>query len=205
MSERETTTKRPRFGWILSALFWPALLFAAGLYGVVALSPKLQTYLKKRKAWHDRQERLVALERRVHYLQRVAKALEHDPEFKAEVARIELDASRPGDERLPVDSDLTLEAVNVPNSRPRGDEEPAYLFVIQQCAENKPLRQLLLGGAVLTVLFGFTYLHESQIGRIRKTAGVIIKTCGGIRTGCRWVSKRYRRKAPSDGGPWGVG
>lgn len=194
-----------RFGWILSVLFWLALLFAAALYGVVALSPKLLTWLEYRQRWQKKQEQLVAMERKVHYLKRVAKALETDPEFQAEVARIELDASQPGDERIPVDRELALQAVTPePTFRP-DPPDVWYAFPLRLFAENEPLRRILLGGAVLTVLFAFAYLHESQIGRIRRTAGAVVKTCGGVRSTCLWVKKRYGKSKYSDDGPWGVG
>ena len=98
-----------KFGWIVSLAFWLVLFGAVGIYASVSLSPKLLTYLELHNEYYVNQVRLVRIEKQVDNLSRVVVALENDPNFAAELARIDFDAERPGDERIPVDAELSLD------------------------------------------------------------------------------------------------
>ena len=193
-----------RFGWLLSLAFWLVLLLAAALYASVALAPKLLAYVEHRQKWWKNQERLVTLERRVHYLREVAEALEKDPQFAAEVARIELQATAPGEERLPVDEELALEAVREETDEFRHVRLlPPYAPLLVQLTENAALRRLVLIVAAATCLFAFVFLHETQYDRLKRAARVVHNTFTGVKKGARWLKRRYRSN-PWDG-PWGIG
>lgn len=192
-----------RFGWLISLAFWLVLLLAAALYASVALAPKLLACVEHRQKWWKNQERLVTLERRVHYLQDVAEALEKDPQFAAEVARIELQATQPGEERLPVDEELALEAVREDSDEFRQVHLlPPYAPLLVQLTENAALRRLVLLTAAALCLFAFVFLHESQYGRLKRAARFVHNTATGLKKGARWLKRRYRNNPWS--GPWGV-
>ena len=94
--------------WTGSLAFWLALLIAAAAYALVALSPKLLTFIRLRHDYDTTQVQLVSLEHEVSDLQQVADALEHDPEFVRKLASVDFRAQREGEDRIPVDADLQL-------------------------------------------------------------------------------------------------
>jgi len=195
---------RPRYGWVISLAFWLTLFLCAGMYAAVALAPKLLRYAETRNRWRTNQQRLVMLEEKVGYLRQVARELQHDPEFAAELARIELNASRPGEERIPVDETLRLDAVNPAVVKPEeAFEHPWYLPALQQLAGNAALRRALLMAAAALLLFAFVFLHESQSRRLLRIGHAICATAGGLGQAARWVKRRYGGRC--DNGPWGVG
>lgn len=174
-----------KFGWSISLAFWLTLLCAAGMYGVVALSPKLLTHLVLRNQFFANQVRLVSLEREVNYLDRVLKAMESDPEFKQQLAHSSFDTKRNGSERIDVQASLKLDARL---SEPAGSSAevglPWYGFLLTGFAENQSLRHtLLIVASVLTVM-SFTFLHESQEQQLRS----VVKTA---KTGLGWIARRY--------------
>src|SRR5262245_13427599 len=109
MAKRRPTTSST-LGWLASLLFWGCLLVAVSLYGVVVLSPKVIAFLELDQEYRVNQARLVRMERQVEYFDKVAGALEKDPAFAAELARIEFDAAKPGETRIAVDKGLSLQA-----------------------------------------------------------------------------------------------
>jgi cell division protein FtsB len=96
---------------VVSLLFWMLLLTAAMLFAAVSLAPKLVTVRSLSLQHHHQQLRLLHLEQQTEQLERVVLALEQDPQFSAEIARLEFDAQRPGEELLPVDDRLQLSPV----------------------------------------------------------------------------------------------
>lgn len=154
-----------RHGWIVSVLFWLCLLLAAGMYGAVALAPKYLEFLELHAAHHAGQVRLLALDRQTRTLSQVARALESDPAFVAEFARIDFDAAAPGEERIAVSPEFHLEprstaavAVNaVAAHRWRGP-------LVRALAEDRGLRRTLLISSATIVLAAFALLHDSREG-----------------------------------------
>jgi cell division protein FtsB len=172
------------FGVSLS--FWLALLTAAGLFAAVSLAPKLAAYLDVRDEHRAGQLRLLALERQQAELERVIDALKHDPQFAAELARLQFDAVRPGEEILPVDPSLSLNPNAISSGLPGiSADEDGRLSLRERCfrgakgdnariagpgqssawrtsnrllATSQWLRQTLLICAAALVLFAFGWL-----------------------------------------------
>jgi cell division protein FtsB len=186
--ETSTSSDASPAGWLASLLFWLAVLAAAGMYALVALSPKVLAWHEERERWHGNQERLVRLERKVLYLKHVAQALESDPEFAAELARVELHASRPGDERLPVEGQLSLAADSGKGESEQPTPPSAFrlpLSTLRDFAEDARLRRWTLLAAAGLVVFAFTFLQVSPV----REAGSEEEAAGGS-----WLAQRYGRQ-----------
>lgn len=166
-------------GWIVSVLFWLCLLIAAGMYGAVALAPKYLDYLELEAEHRAGQVQLAALSRRVGTLEKVAHALETDSAFVAELARIDLDAAIPGEERIAVAPEHRLDArPAVPVPAPGAATLPGHAPLVRAFAHDRGLRKTLLIGSAAIIIASFTLLHESP---------------GGIGEVFRWIGRRYRR------------
>lgn len=144
------------------------MLLAAGLYASVALSPKFANYIRLRTDYHVTQFELVELEREVNYLGRVAQALER-PDFSEELARVDFDASRPGDERVrvkPKGSPISREGIDA--SAPEESVArpamafPWYMPLLDMLASDAKLRKTLLIAASVILLVAFTFLHDGD-------------------------------------------
>lgn len=176
-----------KHAWAISVAFWLCLFCAAGLYASVALAPKFWTYLNLKNEYIANQVRLVSVERQIGYLKRVVVALESEPEFAAELARIDFDAVRPGDEHIPVDPGLTLNApLSEPPSAVPPPTLPWYGLFVEPLARNPKLRSVILGLSVLLTIGAFTFLHESQARQLRTSLA-------GFRSGAGWLAQRYRK------------
>lgn len=151
-------------GWATSLLFWLCLVLAATMYGGVALAPKLLSWLTLKQEHYTHQVRLVQLERKVKYLGRVVDAMENDAEFAAQLARVDFDAARPGDERIAVDSNLSLDARDRPAAAPVLPRTASLLVpLLRQVTDRPELRRALLTIAAALILFAFTFLQEPTI------------------------------------------
>ena len=148
-------------GVMMSLAFWLTLLVAAGLFGAVSLSPKLAAYLSLQDRYYAQQLELVQLEQQQRELERVITSMKEDPQFAAELARLEFDAVRPGEEILSVDSALTLDP-KTPTAKPviARAPEAAIKPWVTLLAERQPLRIGLLGCAALLVLLAFGWLQD---------------------------------------------
>lgn len=163
MSKRRSKTSSA-LGWLASLLFWGCLLVAVGLYSVVVLSPKVIAFLELDQEYRGNQARLVRMEGQVEYFDKVAGALEKDPAFAAELARIEFDASKPGEERIAVDNRLSLQAPQPANPVVDTVDPIAwYVPTLKTFVENEDHRNLLLAGAATLVIFAFTFLQDSPV------------------------------------------
>jgi cell division protein FtsB len=156
----------------ISLLFWLTLLAAAAVFAAVSLSPKLATYLALCDEFRAQQEELVELEQQHAELERVIAALKNDPQFVAELARLEFDAVRPGEEILSVDSSLTL----APRAGLPRQQRPSTLTSpwrpwVAVVATSRPLRSTLLLSAAILVLFAFGWLHTPGDQRGSPAAG----------------------------------
>lgn len=151
----------PLSGVATSLLFWLTLLVAAGLFAAVSLSPKIASYLALCDEYRTQQEELVELERQHAELERVIAALKDDPQFAAELARLEFDAVRPGEEILSVDSSLSLTPnARAPLPKPRPVVRSPWRPWVGVLASAQPLRKTLLLVAAGLVLFAFGWLRE---------------------------------------------
>lgn len=175
---------------MVAVLFWGMMLTAGGLYAAAALSPKLVVYLQLRDEHYHTQVKLVTLERRVMYLKKVMHALEHDPSFAAEQARVELGAEHPGEERVAVDESLHL--------APDADFDPSvfkqsiipwYAPLLQVFASDQKTRRGFLIAATAMSLFAFTFLQESQ-------ATQLFACVRCVKDGWSRATSRYRAEKP---------
>ncbi|WP_339734511.1 hypothetical protein [uncultured Gimesia sp.] len=152
---------------MISLTFWIFLFIAAILFAAVLLSPRYLSYLSLKNEYLANQVQLVSLENQVEYLREIAHSLEHDPEFRSEVARVDFDAVRPGEERIAVHPDLALD---VPQWNP-GNKIPVtnrswYVPMLGVLSENQKVRSSILLTAAVIVVLSFTFLHESQSRQI---------------------------------------
>jgi len=160
---KENQNEESRFGWIISLTFWIFLFIAASLFAAVVLAPRYLSYLNLRNEFLTTQVQLVSLENQVEYLRQIAHSLEHDPEFRSEVARVDFDAVRPGEERIAIAPELALD---VPQWNPNQKIPIASHFwyepMLRVLSENQKVRSSILLSAAAIVILSFTFLHESQ-------------------------------------------
>ncbi|WP_299461737.1 hypothetical protein, partial [uncultured Gimesia sp.] len=143
--------------------FWIFLFIAASLFAAVVLAPRYLSYLNMRNEYLTNQVQLVSLENQVEYLRQIAHSLEHDPEFRSEVARVDFDAVRPGEERISVDPDLALDIPQWnPNKNIPASNQSWYQPMLSVLSENQKIRSSILLTAAVIVVLSFTFLHESQ-------------------------------------------
>ena len=172
--------------WIVSFLFWGQLLVAGALCGSVAMAPKLATFVELNDEYVTAQTELVQLEQQVLELRKITESLEQHPELLEELARIDLDATRPGEEQIPLDDDLTLQSrisqqpVSVPEST-RG----WYSSLLAAFANDHQLRTTSLLVAAGLVLVAFTFFQPSQA--VRFSTG-----WKNLRDGSSAMLSRYR-------------
>ncbi|MDA0590375.1 MAG: septum formation initiator family protein [Planctomycetota bacterium] len=148
--------------WVVSLLFWGQMIAAASLYGVVALAPKLTVFVELQNDHLRTQTQLVSLENHIHELEKVVVALQDDPRVIEELARLDLDASRPDETRIPLEGGETLQSrlgqtMHVPDVG-----RAWYQPLLQAFAENTSLRVTSLGVAAALVVISFTFFHPSQ-------------------------------------------
>ena len=170
--------------WVVAILFWGMMLTAGVLYAAVALSPKLYVYLHLRDEHYRTQVKLVTLERRVMYLKKVMHALEHDPGFAAEQARVELGAARPGEERVAVDERLHFAPDHFDPKAFRESILPWYTPMLQVFAGDSKTRRTLLIAAAFFSVFAFTFLQESQASQLFACARTVKN--GWLKTTARY-------------------
>ena len=65
VQQHDSANDHSTLEWIVSLLFWSQMLIAASLYGLVALSPKLLSYIDLQGEHFKRQSQLVSLENHI--------------------------------------------------------------------------------------------------------------------------------------------
>jgi hypothetical protein len=172
--------------------FWCSLFIAAGLFALLALAPKLRTYRELAHEYDSLHRQLVCTERRTECLAKVADALEHDPDFAAELARINFDAPG-GDERIPVGPQLRLAAWD---SEPTlVANHPASLAglldgpLLNTFSDDRTVRVSLMAAAALLVLVSFAFCGERTANRDDKDSRQPRVDIRG------WLADRYRKSA----------
>jgi len=163
LSAKSNQNEESRFAWMISLTFWIFLFIAASLFAAVVLAPRYLSYLNMRNEYLTNQVQLVSLENQVEYLRQIAHSLEHDPEFRSEVARVDFDAVRPGEERISVAPDLALDIPQWnPNKNIPASNQSWYQPMLSVLSENQKIRSSILLTAAVIVVLSFTFLHESQ-------------------------------------------
>ena len=173
--------------WTLSLAFWLTLLAAIGAYSMVALSPKLLSYIQLRHDYHATQMRLVGLEHEVDDLTKVVDSLARDPDFVRKLASAEFGARRTGEERIPVDEHLQLSIRdNDPVFEMPADSLPWYGSAVYSFAVNNRLRGAMLLTSALTLVLAFMFLQPTATVSVAKEQSSAMNAPGGILS-------RYRR------------
>jgi len=149
------------WGTCVSFAFWTCLLVSAACFAAVALAPKYLQCQRLSEQYAANQRRLAEFERQTLQLKEVVSALEKDPAFAEELARVEFDAVRPGEEVLPVDPALRLD----PHAELLTSDRPAatihsWLPTIVVLANEQDVRAALLLVSALLVVVAFTWLHD---------------------------------------------
>ncbi|MDA0282756.1 MAG: septum formation initiator family protein [Planctomycetota bacterium] len=172
--------------WVVSFLFWGQLLLAGSLYGSVAMAPKLARYVELNDEYVAAQTQLVRLEQQVLELRKITESLERDPSLLEELARIDLDATRPGEEQIPLQDDLTLQS-RISTQRVTVLETSIewYLPLLMEMATDRQLRTTSLLVAAVLVLVAFTFFQPSQA--VRFSTG-----WQNLRYGSSSMLRRYR-------------
>ncbi len=176
---------------VAALAFWCSLLIAAGLFAVLALAPKLRTYHHLSKDYDSLHRQLVATARRTDSLTKVADALEHDPQFASELARVNFDAPKP-EERIPVGPQLSLAAWDSDQTTD-ADVQPTRAAVLDgplldTLSEDRTVRVPLFAASSLLVLVAF-----ALCGQTAATEPSPSEPTGlGIRG---WLANRYRKPA----------
>lgn len=148
-----------------SIAFWLNSFVAIALYAGVVLSPKILRWELLDDQRVNGQHELLMLEREADHFARIVTALQRDPRFAAELSRRELDLSRDGEEVIPVDAELSLQAdtrpllsAPVPATVPRWRDRPAVVSLA--CSETSRLAALAIAAALLVI--SFTWLTPTQ-------------------------------------------
>jgi hypothetical protein len=175
---------------LASLAFWCCLAVSAAIFATVFLAPRLRTWRDLQREYDGRQRELIASERQVDYLQKVVDALRHDPQFAAELARVDFGVSG-SEERIPVAASLNL------SGEPTLERETAQLAarpfpqnlldttLIDTLSDDRSIRASLLGAASLLVLVAFTLLCDTR-ARLQEVETVRWRT--RFR---RWFAERY--------------
>ena len=149
--------------WTTSLAFWLALLAAIGVYALVALSPKLLTYIQLRQDYQAKQRRLVRIEHEVEDLDQVVDSLVRDPEFMRKLASVEFGSRCPGEVRIPLDEHLQLSIRdNDPVFATSADSLPWYGSVVAPFATRQTLRGMMLLAAATILIGAFMFLQPSR-------------------------------------------
>ena len=160
----ESTSEHPPetlSGLVVSLAFWLGLLVSASLFAIVGLAPKYLTYLQLRNQFDSNQLKLVHYEQQADQIEKVIDAIRRDKDFAAELARVEFDAVSPGEEVIPVDVGLELDARHVVTP-PDTDVIPMwYEPAVRMFASDGSLRLTLLSMAALLVVMVFAFLQPA--------------------------------------------
>lgn len=185
MSESPQSESRERTESFVSVVFWCTLFCAAGIYASVALAPKVQQLLVLERDRAANQWHLVALDDRVQHLGKVARALEKDPDFAAELARSRFGALSAGQAAVSVSEELRLNTSAAP--RARRVDLPWFYPLVRLLAESTAVRWTLLTLSAGMLLLGFAFLHAGYADSVDRIAG-------RMRQSLRKAGQRYAVK-----------
>ncbi len=155
----------------VSALFWPCLATGIALGTAAALAPRVVVWSKLHQQYLDGQAELVVRQQQVQQLERVVHALERDPQFAAELARVELGAWAAGSERIALPAALGFDP-RVSHSEPTVAvvRTPWYVPWAELVATNATLRVRLLVAAGALVVAAFVLLQGGVVDAVTESA-----------------------------------
>lgn len=160
----DPTADPPTTSWsgvAVSFAFWLTLLLSAVIFASVSLAPKLAHHLALENEYRSQQFELKRIEQQQTELERVIAALKDDPHFSAELARLEFDAVRPGEEILNVDTSLALHPNRPVAAAVSHVSSPSpWQPWVEIFANNSQLRFALLATAAGLILFAFGWLQD---------------------------------------------
>ena len=156
-----------KFAWIISLAFWLMLFTASAMYALVALAPRWIDNMQLVADKQANKRRLLALEQEVEDMNTVLVAVESDPEFKAELARLDFSVKRPGDEDIPVDERYLVDARSRAGDIQAEPILPWHAAFVRPFAESDSLRRLTLFAAAVLTIVAFTFVQESQEAQLR--------------------------------------
>lgn len=145
MAELPTPAEQPR-SILIPLAFWMSLLASAALFASVSLAPRAVEWHATKLATVDRQQQLVRVERQIQQLEKVAYALEYDPQFRAELAAGQLSPS-----------DLLTSDVEAPNLPLT---VPWYVPVLRALSVSGEWRRRVLWLAAGLCVFAFVALRD---------------------------------------------
>jgi hypothetical protein len=149
----------------ISYAFWSCLFFCAGLYGLVALAPRVYKHALLEQRLHVQQQQLVALSRQSERVGRVIQTLETDPNYARDLALMDFRPIQPGEQRLAVDEDLTGSALSdEPLLDAAPPDLPWYFPIAEHLTLNESAAKILLAVAAIVVIYAFACLHDNGIG-----------------------------------------
>ena len=170
--------------------FWFCLGISAAIFSIVFLAPRLRTYRALKRQYDGLQTELIAAESHVDYLHKVVDALRDDPQFAAEMARVDFGVAGT-EERIPVAAPLSLHGERMTDSMPTqsmAQPFPQSLLgttFLDPLSDDRSVRGSLLGAASLLVLVAFTLLCDTR-------ANLVNVDPGRWRARCReWFVDRY--------------
>lgn len=156
-------------GW-LSFGFWVCLFLSSGIYALVFLSPKLVAEDQLAVAERSNQWKLVELQRRIDYYDRVARAFQNDPAYQRERARSDFEVRPEGEETIPVPDYLTLQIRG--GAAKKGETEPSrpdqvgvsswYVPICRMVVSHPEWSNALLAFAAVVVVFAFTFMQQPR-------------------------------------------
>lgn len=161
----ERTTSAPDSdqpaGAVAAPLFWACLIIAAALYAPCVLADRIVLWSELHRKHQSNQASLIAAQQQVQHLQRVADALESDPEFAAQLARADLGAAPDGATVIELPPELSRDPRRLPRATPIDPPfDPWYLPPMRWIAADASLRRNLLLAAAGVFLFGFLVFRE---------------------------------------------
>jgi cell division protein FtsB len=162
-SNSRSTVSSIAWSVCVSFAFWVCLLVSAGCFAAVALAPKCVQWQRLNEQFAANQHRLVTVENQTLQLREVVAALNEDPLFAEELARVEFDAFQPGEEMIPVDRRLRLDpqASLASLARPKL-ETPVWQPLVIVLAGDRNVRTALLLAAAVLVIVSFTWLQDAS-------------------------------------------
>lgn len=137
----------PERSILMPLAFWMCLFSSAFLFAAVSLAPRIVEWHASELESLERQQRLIGLERRIQQLEKIAYALEFDPEFRNELARNDVSAG----ELMQTDFDTP----NIPLT------VPWYIPVFRALAVAGGWRRRLLWIAGGLCVFAFMILRDT--------------------------------------------
>jgi cell division protein FtsB len=165
----------------LSIGFWLCLFCGLGLFAAAFLAPRLVARDRLSQELVASSQRLQEAEQRYRQMQRTIEALRTDPEFASELARVQLDAVRSGEEVLRVPAGMGLQLTDslpaqqiVPAEGVAGGLASSPVTQFAKYLDSRPrLRWTMLGlsGALVLLGFGFCVPRPISVPPIAEKAG----------------------------------